>query len=104
MSQAVQLNGIAWDHSRAFPPLIATAQRYEETHAGIRIRWQKRTLDEFGHMPIDRLASQFDLVIIDHPWAGFAFEKALVLDLKPVLLSTYQEVGQPAKLAGARRT
>ena len=85
MSQPVQLDGIAWNHSRAFPPLIATAQRYEETHPGVRIRWEKRTLDEFGHMPIDQLALKFDLIVIDHPWAGFAFEKNLVHDLKPLL-------------------
>lgn len=81
----VQLTGIAWDHSRAFPPLVATAQRYEETHPGIRIRWEKRTLDEFGHAPIDSLAARFDLIVMDHPWAGFAFEKNLVHDLKPLL-------------------
>ena len=85
MSQPVQLTGIAWDHSRAFPPLVATAQRYEETHPGVRIRWEKRTLDEFGHTPIDQLAPKFDLIVIDHPWAGFAFEKNLVHDLKPLL-------------------
>jgi multiple sugar transport system substrate-binding protein len=85
MRPAVQLKGIAWDHSRAFPPLVATAQRYEETHPGVRIRWEKRTLDEFGHRPIDQLASQFDLVVIDHPWAGFSFEQNLVHDLKPLL-------------------
>ena len=88
MSRPVRLTGIAWDHSRAFPPLIATAQRYEETHPGVRIRWEKRTLDEFGHMPIDRLTSQFDLAVIDHPWAGHAFEKNLLLDLKPLLPAT----------------
>lgn len=86
MTQPVQLAGIAWNHSRAFPPLVATAQRYQETHPGVRIRWEKRTLDEFGHTPIDRLATQFDLIIIDHPWAGFAFEKNLVRDLKPLFL------------------
>jgi len=85
MSWPIQLAGIAWDHSRAFPPLVATAQRYEETHPGLRIRWERRTLDEFGHAPIDRLALQFDLIVIDHPWAGFAFEKDLVRDLKPLL-------------------
>jgi multiple sugar transport system substrate-binding protein len=84
MSRRVQLTGIAWDHSRAFPPLVATAQRYEETHPDVRIRWEKRTLDEFGHSPIERLASKFDLIVIDHPWAGFAFEKNLVRDLKPL--------------------
>src|ERR1700684_2757859 len=82
MKPSIQLTGIAWDHSRALPPLVATAQRYEETHRGIRIHWQKRTLDEFGHASVDVLARQFDLIIIDHPWAGFCFEKNLVCDLK----------------------
>jgi multiple sugar transport system substrate-binding protein len=85
MPPKVQLTGIAWDHSRAFPPLVATAQRFEETHPGVRICWEKRTLDEFGHAPIDQLASRFDLIVVDHPWAGFAFEKNLVHDLKPLL-------------------
>jgi multiple sugar transport system substrate-binding protein len=85
MSQPLRLAGIAWDHSRALPPLVATGQRYEETHPGVRIRWEKRSLDEFGHAPIDQLASRFDLIVIDHPWAGFAFEKNLVRDLKPLL-------------------
>ena len=84
MSQPVQLSGIAWDHSRALPPLVATAQRYEETHRGVRICWQKRTLDEFGHAPIDVLAQKFDLIVIDYPWAGFCFERMLVLDLARV--------------------
>ncbi len=85
MIPTVQLTGITWDHSRALPPLVAAAQRYEETHCGIRIHWQKRTLDEFGHMPIDVLAQKFDLIIIDHPWAGFCFEKNLTLDLAQVI-------------------
>lgn len=85
MSSVVRLTGIAWDHSRAFPPLVATAQRYEETHPGVRIQWQKRTLDEFGHAPIDVLAKKFDLIVIDHPWSGFCFENNLVHDLKPLV-------------------
>src|SRR5689334_4763715 len=88
MSQPVRLAGIAWNHSRAFPPLVATAQRYEEIHPGVRIHWEKRSLDEFGHAPIDQLASRFDLIVIDHPWAGFAFEKNLVRDLKPLLAAS----------------
>ena len=91
MSQPIQLAGIAWDHSRALPPLIATAQRYEETHPGIRIHWQKRTLDEFGHAPVDVLARKFDLIVIDHPWAGFCFEKKLVHELA--------KIAPPEKLA-----
>ncbi|MGH8024221.1 MAG: carbohydrate ABC transporter substrate-binding protein, partial [Limisphaerales bacterium] len=65
MTGPAHLSGIAWDHSRAFPPLVATAQRFEELHPPTRIRWEKRTLDEFGHMSIDELAPKFDLIVID---------------------------------------
>lgn len=85
MTAPLRLKGIAWDHSRAFPPLVATAQRYEETHPGVRIEWRKRTLDEFGHAPIDQLAADFDLIVIDHPWAGYCFQHDLVHDLFPFL-------------------
>lgn len=95
MNPPVQLTGIAWDHSRALPPLVATAQRFEETHPGFRIHWQKRTLDEFGHAPIDVLAGKFDLIVIDHPWAGFCFEKNLVHDLN--------RIAPPAALADLKQ-
>lgn len=85
MSVPLELTGITWDHSRALPPLVAAAQRYEELHPGIRILWEKRSLHEFGHMPIDVLADRFDLIVIDHPWAGFCFDRDLIVDLKPLL-------------------
>lgn len=31
------------------------------------------------------MVEDYDLIIIDHPWAGFCFQKHLVLDLKPHL-------------------
>lgn len=79
------LSGITWDHSRALPPLVAVSQRYEELHPGVRIRWEKRSLHEFGHMPIGQLADRFDLIVIDHPWAAHCFSQNLVHDLKPLL-------------------
>lgn len=81
MTPPAEITGITWDHSRAFPPLVATAQRYGEIHSGPPVHWQKRTLDEFGHAPINVLAHRFDLIVIDHPWAGFCFEHEVVLDL-----------------------
>lgn len=64
---------------------MAVSQRYEELHPGVRIHWEKRTLDEFGHKSIDQLTHNFDLIIIDHPWADFCFKRNLVHDLKDVL-------------------
>lgn len=79
------LKGIAWDHSRAYPPLVAVSQRYEELHPGVHIQWDKRTLNEFGHKPINQLTSDYDLIVIDHPWAGYCFDQNLVLDLRNLL-------------------
>ena len=36
-------------------------------------------------MPIDALAQKFDLIVIDHPWSGFCFEKGLVHDLLQIV-------------------
>lgn len=71
--------------------MVAVAQRYEELHPGVRIHWDKRTLDEFGHKPIDQLAEEYDLIVIDHPWAGFCFEKNLVVDLLDYLSVEQQD-------------
>jgi multiple sugar transport system substrate-binding protein len=81
----ILLRGIAWNHSRAFPPLAATAQRFEEQHPGVRIQWEKRSLHEFGHADIVTLAHNFDLLVIDHPMAGDAEATGVLTDLLPLL-------------------
>jgi multiple sugar transport system substrate-binding protein len=69
---AAALTGITWNHSRGYVPLVATAQRYVDAHPDVSIVWEKRSLQEFADFPIERLAERFDLVIIDHPFAGYA--------------------------------
>ena len=83
----VSLRGITWNHSRALPPLVATAQRFEEQHPGIRIQWEKRSLHEFGHADIVTLAQTFDLLVVDHPMAGDAEATGVLTDLLPMLSS-----------------
>src|ERR1700732_2574106 len=89
MSQ-VLLRGITWNHSRALPPLVATAQRFEEQHPGVRIQWEKRSLHEFGHADITTLATNFDLLVIDHPMAGDAETTGALIDLHPLL--SFEEI------------
>ncbi len=84
MKQVV-LRGVTWNHSRALPPLVATAQRFEEQRPGIRIQWEKRSLHEFGHGNIVTLAQGFDLLIIDHPMVGVAEATGVLTDLSPLL-------------------
>ncbi len=82
---AVCLRGITWDHSRALPPLVAASQRFEELHPGIRILWEKRSLDEFGHAGLAELSRSYDLLIIDHPMLGDAHHNHTLIDLQPLL-------------------
>jgi multiple sugar transport system substrate-binding protein len=79
------LRGITWNHSRALPPLVAAAQRFEECHPNVRILWEKRSLHEFGHANLAELAQAFDLLVVDHPMMGEA-ENVLV-NVLPMLSS-----------------
>jgi multiple sugar transport system substrate-binding protein len=81
----VQLKGITWNHSRALPPLVATAQRFEELHPGVEIRWEKRSLHAFGHASLAELAQAFDLVVVDHPMMGDAESTGSLVDLTQLL-------------------
>jgi multiple sugar transport system substrate-binding protein len=78
----IELRGITWNHSRAMPPLVAAAQRFEELHPGIRVVWEKRSLDAFGHAGLEPLAHTYDLLIIDHPMLGETHTLGLLLDLR----------------------
>jgi multiple sugar transport system substrate-binding protein len=76
----IALHGITWNHTRGFLPMIATAQRFEELHPQVQIVWEKRSLRAFGDDSIDRLAEEFDLLVIDHPSVGEAAPFLLPLD------------------------
>ena len=80
--QPCQLRGITWAHSRGLSPLVATAQRYEELNPGVTIVWGKRSLHAFGHANVAELAESFDLIVMDHPWCGFAVDRDIFVDLR----------------------
>jgi multiple sugar transport system substrate-binding protein len=61
--------------------MVATAQRFSELNPGVEFVWEKRSLQKFGDQPIDGLAGRYDLLVIDHPWAGFAAAAGLLLPL-----------------------
>lgn len=71
--------------------MVATAQRYHELHPEIEITWHKRSLQEFADKPIADLAAEYDLLVIDHPWAGYAARSGVLLDLNSLLPSEFME-------------
>ena len=85
----IQLNGITWDHSRGFTSIVAVAQRFHELNPNVEITWQKRSLQAFADEPINELAKRFDLLIIDHPWAGFAARTGTIVPIDSYLDQAY---------------
>src|SRR3954454_22701106 len=85
------LKGITWNHSRGFVPMVATAQRFSELHPGIDIIWEKRSLQQFADFSIEQLADQYDLLVIDHPWAGFAARTKTILPLDEYLPADFMK-------------
>jgi len=77
----LRLRAVTWNHSRGYTPMVATAQRFSELKPGAEFVWEKRSLQEFADQPIDQLAERYDLLVIDHPWAGFASTAGLLLPL-----------------------
>ena len=83
------LRGITWNHSRGYVSVVATAQRFCEMRPDVEITWEKRSLQEFADAPIQGLAERYDLLVIDHPWAGFAAHSGVLLPLQDWLPADY---------------
>ncbi|TCC90031.1 carbohydrate ABC transporter substrate-binding protein [Pedobacter frigiditerrae] len=89
MSKNIILKGITWNHSRGLLPMVATAQRFAELNPNVQITWEKRSLQQFADFSIQELAERFDLLVIDHPWAGFASRTKSIIPLDEYLLADY---------------
>ncbi|MGH9378980.1 MAG: ABC transporter substrate-binding protein, partial [Terriglobia bacterium] len=50
-------------------------------HEGIEVVWDKRSLQEFADYPVEKLADSFDLLVIDHPFVGYAARHHLFVPL-----------------------
>jgi len=74
-----KLRGIAWNHTRGFVSVVATAQRFEELHQDVTITWEKRSLQAFADASLAELAAKFDLIVMDHPHTALAAKQGLLL-------------------------
>jgi multiple sugar transport system substrate-binding protein len=78
MSERSALRGMAWDHPRARGPLEAISAEWSR-ECGFSIVWDARPLKDFEDQALDELAMVYDLVLIDHPFVGFAATSKLLL-------------------------
>jgi len=86
------LKGLTWDHPRGIAPLAAGVREYQQQRPQVTIHWDKRTLREFGEAPIEQYLDRYDLVIVDHPFVGYAARHDALVDLAPFL--TAEEKGR----------
>jgi multiple sugar transport system substrate-binding protein len=63
------LKGMTWSHPRGYDPMVATSAAWKE-RTGVEIAWDKRSLQDFESFPVEELARQYDLIVIDHPHVG----------------------------------
>jgi multiple sugar transport system substrate-binding protein len=68
------LRGITWEHPRGYDCMVASARRYRELFPKVDIQWEFRSLQAFADAPIDELAAEYDLLVIDHPHIPLAAE------------------------------
>ncbi|HWB84126.1 MAG TPA: extracellular solute-binding protein [Bryobacteraceae bacterium] len=99
-SHPLTLRGITWNHSRGFVPMAATAQRFSELNPQVEILWEKRSLQAFADAPLDKLADQYDLIVLDHPWAGFLASTGHTIPLDDCLPAEFLQ-DQSANSVGA---
>ena len=69
------LRGITWDHPRGYRALDAIAAGTGD------IVWSRQALAGFEETPLDELAEEFDLLVIDHPNLGAAGATTRLLPL-----------------------
>ena len=88
----VTLKGLTWDHPRGYAPLAGGIAEYEKRNPNLRIHWDRRSLREFGEAPIEQYIDRYDLLIVDHPFVGFAAAHRVLLDLA-LSLSDQENLG-----------
>lgn len=89
----IKLRGMTWDHRRAVDPLLAAQQHFEQEHPDIAIDWHSRPLSGFEFTPVDELARDYDLIVLDHPFMGEVARSGCLVPLGVLHLEDSDFVG-----------
>lgn len=74
------MRGMTWDHPRGYDPLVAASREWA-ARTGVEIVWERRSLQDFESYPVEELARQYDLIVIDHPHVGQVATDSVLLPL-----------------------
>lgn len=87
----IALKGLAWDHERCWGPLETSVSKYQNEHPDISIVWDRRSLFSFGEGKLEDLVDDYDLIMIDHPFAGESVNNHYFHDLCSLLPQEFLE-------------
>lgn len=106
----MQLKGMTWNHPRGYDPLVAANEAAKREGLGVEVAWDRRSLQDFEHFPLEELARRYDLIVMDHPHVGDAIASGAILpvetlydravldglqaDVLPVVWNSYVANGQ----------
>ncbi|WP_395019833.1 extracellular solute-binding protein [Dongia sp.] len=65
----ITLKGMTWRHPRGYDPMVACGKLWLE-QTGVAVTWDQRSLQDFESFPVETLAREYDLIVIDHPHVG----------------------------------
>jgi len=66
---AITLKGMTWSHPRGYDPMVACSELWRN-QTGVTVTWDQRSLQDFESFPVETLAREYDLIVIDHPHVG----------------------------------
>lgn len=95
---------MTWDHSRGYLPMVASGQRFEELNPGVRVLWEKRSLKDFEEYPVEVLAERYDMMIIDHPFVGYAAKHGTLLNLEDCLSVSFLDDQKANSVGGSHES
>ncbi|MCL5004979.1 MAG: extracellular solute-binding protein [Acidobacteria bacterium] len=84
--------------------MVATAQRFSEIYPDVEVVWQKRSLQEFADFSVEKLAESFDLVVIDHPFVGYAARHRIFIPLDEKLDADFLADQDRNSVGGSHRS
>jgi multiple sugar transport system substrate-binding protein len=83
----ITLKGMTWDHPRGYEPLAACSALWQQ-RTGVQITWDRRSLQDFESFPVDELARQYDLIVVDHPHVGQVTREGCLLPFDEARLAS----------------
>lgn len=97
---AIVLKGMTWSHPRGYDPMVACSRVWKE-QTGVEIIWDKRSLQDFESYPVEQLAREYDLIVIDHPHVGEITAQACLTPLDVAGRERERDVLAAASIGGS---